>query len=267
MYRYLSIMMGGLVWVATTPAANAQMVRVGPFGGVSVRVPFFGVGVDVLPFGQGTRVRAPFTSVNTGVYRAGYRSLPYAPYDVVPVYPAPIYSAPVYPGSVPSYEYPLPYDQVAPGPYAHAYDPPIVPSSVGIKESLRASAERLARSLAQRRDDSDVWLNYLRPDQIIAVIDGDGSPESLNDLLMNYEGVTGNSQLSEIWIVDGFRQTHQRLAQYLQQAGVDGGSEGAEVSPMPEPDENVDEPMPANPIQPAGDESDFEELPPPTASL
>ena len=51
--------------VITAEQAEAQFVRVGPGGGVSVRAPF--VHVEVGP-GGGTYVRAPFTSVVTPGY-------------------------------------------------------------------------------------------------------------------------------------------------------------------------------------------------------
>lgn len=71
-----------LAWPAT---ADAQILRIGPRGGVSVRAPF--VSVDVSPWG-GTRVRAPFTSVDTTdrYYRApgGYGYAPIPPGQAVP---------------------------------------------------------------------------------------------------------------------------------------------------------------------------------------
>lgn len=56
--------------------AKAQVVVVGPAGGVRVRAPF--VSVDVLPFHRGTRLRVPYAAINTGFYRS-YRSLPPVP--------------------------------------------------------------------------------------------------------------------------------------------------------------------------------------------
>ncbi len=107
MKRLLTSTIGCLACVAMAPVAEAQMVRVGPFGGVSVRAPF--VSVDTLPFGGGTRVRAPFVSVNTRgfAYGYGYGYRPYGPvfYDpVVPVYRVPVYTPPLYPDVV----YPVP---------------------------------------------------------------------------------------------------------------------------------------------------------------
>ena len=78
MFRFLSIAAALVVSLSAVQGAVAQMVRTGPFGGVEVRLPRLGVYVDVLPFGQGTRVRAPLTSVNTGgsQYGYGYRPAP-----------------------------------------------------------------------------------------------------------------------------------------------------------------------------------------------
>ena len=114
MLRNFSRTLCCVVLVAMTSVADAQLVRIGPLGGVRVRVPF--VSVDVLPYGQGTRVRAPFTSVNTGLYGYGNLGHYYPPHDhgiygpappypagpgfVRPVYPVPAYPTPVYPGAV-----------------------------------------------------------------------------------------------------------------------------------------------------------------------
>ncbi|WP_164102583.1 hypothetical protein [Candidatus Laterigemmans baculatus] len=65
--------------------ADAQILRIGPLGGVSVRVPF--VSVDVSPYG-GTRVRAPLTAIDTSdrYYLAphGYGYAPIPPGHAVP---------------------------------------------------------------------------------------------------------------------------------------------------------------------------------------
>ncbi len=258
-------------FMAGSPA-DAQ-IRIGRFGGVSVRVPF--VGVDVLPFGGGTRVVAPFTSVNTGLYGGGfygggfyerglygggsygvgpydgYRSY-YGPRDYLYDHPAilpfgaaaygsPIYGVPDYAG----YRYGgLPYGGLGygviddRGPDYRVLDPreisdpeiyaddryraayPSAPadqvSSSTLVSDLRFAASRLSRGLAQRRDDADVWQDYLKPDLIIETIDDGGSPSDLQTLLLNYEGLSGNAQLSNIWTVDGFRQTHQLLRQWVE---------------------------------------------------
>ena len=87
-FQYLSngnrVMFKTVIGAATlffvgAATADAQILRIGPHGGVSVRVPF--VSVDVSPWG-GTRVRAPFTSVDTAdrYYMApggyGYATIP-----------------------------------------------------------------------------------------------------------------------------------------------------------------------------------------------
>jgi hypothetical protein len=59
-------------------------------------------------------------------------------------------------------------------------------------------------------------MDYLQPDLIVETIDRGGSPAELKTLLLNYEGLTGNSQLSAIWITDGFRQTHRLLRQWVE---------------------------------------------------
>ena len=66
----LAILMSS-AWMVSPVEAQ---IRVGRFGGVSIRMPL--VSVDVLPFGGGTAVRAPFTRINTGWY-GGYNGLAY----------------------------------------------------------------------------------------------------------------------------------------------------------------------------------------------
>ena len=242
--------------VLTPAVVDAQLVRVGPLGGVSVRVPF--VSVDTLPFGGGTRVRAPFVGVNTGLYGLGYRGtyglgyrsiggLGYRPpgysYGVYgPRYPLPSWYGTGYgyrglAAPRPSLVYPDPYALDAADHYrANAdaiyraarpdYDalrtPPISADAADTLR-LRQSAARLERSLSRRPDDADVWLDYLRPRVIVDAIDGlneDDSDFRLAALAANYEGVAGNPDLSDIWSADGFRRTHQGLIAYLQRRGL-----------------------------------------------
>ncbi len=91
-----------------------------------------------------------------------------------------------------------------------AYRPPVPPSAgsrvvraEAIPSALRDAASRLQRSLDRRRD-SEVWLNYLKPDQIIETIDAGGSILPLKDLLGGYNGVSNNRQLSHVYNADGF---------------------------------------------------------------
>lgn len=88
-------------------------------------------------------------------------------------------------------------------------------------DQLIESAQRLARSLASRRDDGDVWLDYLRPNMIAESVQHDSQSgsvdwESLTDVLRNYDALSGNADLSQIWTVPGFRQTHLGLQAWLE---------------------------------------------------
>ncbi len=118
MQRWLAFLL--VVCSSGIMVAEAQVVRVGPRGGVRIRAPF--ASVDVLPYGGGTRVRAPFTAVDTGYYRYGvgvpyyyaarprYYSArprhyavpayPVQPLLAVPAYPAPVYPEAVYPAPI-----------------------------------------------------------------------------------------------------------------------------------------------------------------------
>jgi len=217
----MSRRLGALLLVCLTgiTAAEAQIVRVGPLGGVRVRAPF--VAVDVLPYGGGTRVRAPFTAVDTGLYQFDAGMPYYVPHAhalhyAVPVYPvAPIYPVPVYPALVhpelvyPEIVYPEPA-YVAPPEHQMAR-----PVNGSLPERLRAAAMRLSRSLSLRRDDGDVWQNYLAPQSIVDVIDQGMDPQSLRELLRNYDGVVANPALTSIRHASGFNETRQLLRQYV----------------------------------------------------
>lgn len=106
MFRYL---LGcGVIGIAlgAAPDARGQLVRIGPLGGVSIRVPF--VSVDVSPWGD-TRVRAPFTAVDApgrGYYHHHYH------YDQR----IPLYDLPAYGYSLPYEAYSSPYE-----PYSDSY--------------------------------------------------------------------------------------------------------------------------------------------------
>ena len=214
--RPLILVIGLVLSLAVPSMGSAQLVRVGGFGGVSVRAPF--VAVDVLPFGGGTRVRAPFTAVNTGLNGYGY-----APYPVYRYHPG---------YYVDGYTFAEPFYPPQPHYVAPAYALPVNPASVNsdlrygasistasIDQQLRASAVQLQQNLAGRRDDGDIWINYLEPDRIIAVLDRGESPEQLRQLLNNYIGVTGNNSLSSIWTIGGFRETYRLLDRFISEAG------------------------------------------------
>ncbi len=266
MIRCAAGVASGLLLVMLSSVADAQIVRVGPFGGVSVRAPF--VSVDTSPWG-GTRVRAPFTSVNTGVYRGWgygyyghvYHHHHYAPRYVVPVPPPVTVYRPVVPVTV--YE-PVPVPVYQPPAY-RSYS---VPTAIGsadprlLAEQLRAAAVRLERSLSSRRDDSDVWLNYLQPRQIINAIDQGADPEGLRGLLANYDGVVGNVQLVSIRSARGFSETRSLLRQHIARSAARPAVAEPQESvlrPATKPPESnlprprSPEPIPAEPVKPAAE--------------
>jgi hypothetical protein len=195
---------------------QAQIVRIGGFGGVSVRAPF--VGVDVFPYGP-TIVRAPFTRV----YSSGLPYGPIFPYRHgvigVPVFP-PVASVVVVP-SVPVVR--VPVLAVPSVPSVVFEEEPILPQGYQVtrpsldghvSEDLRRAAIELQFSLS-RRHDGDVWLDYLAPGRIIQSIEQGEDPNSLRDLIMNYDGVVANGSLRPIHNALGFNQTRELLRVYV----------------------------------------------------
>ncbi len=272
MNRLLTSAIGCLLCVSMASVAEAQLVRVGPFGGVSVRAPF--VSVDTLPFGGGARVRAPFVSVDTRAYAYGY-GYGYRPYRYDYYRP---YGPSSYDPIVPVYRAGLPCrftrhrfirDVVYPTPDS-------VAASGASPERLRASALQLKRSLSLRRDDSDVWLDYLAPDRIVQTIDTGAAPGSLSDLLLNYEGVTGNASLMSIRAASGFSETYRLLRAFVSspadastpRAAKATNESDSSTTLVPDPASERREPTPAAPLRDAGDGDNQakEELPlPPPA--
>ena len=284
--------------------AEAQIVRIGPRGGVRIRAPY--ASVDVLPYGGGTRVRAPFTAVNTGYYRYGV-GVPYyyarrplgrrygvpaypvppvlaVPAYPVPVYPSHVYASPVYPEFVyPQAVYPTPVpdqayavpdqayavpdqayavpDQAYAAPdqtYAApepAYAPPLPREAarpiVGVLEDrLRAASLRLQHSLSLRRDDGDVWQNYLAPQTIVDTIDQGLDPQTLRELLRNYNGILANPSLASIRNAAGFSETRRLLQQFIERGPItDPTRPATNVSPQLERTPSAAEPSPVPPEQ------------------
>jgi hypothetical protein len=238
--------------ILATPS-NAQIVRVGPGGAVSVRAPF--VSVDTLPYGGGTRVRAPFTSVDTRLYASPFYGYGYdygyryaAPPGMIPAYPVPpLYATPAYPSP---YGRPVYPQAIAPSYRGESSARPAAGGS--LSEQLRAAAQQLSSSLAQRRDDADVWLDYLAPQRIVETIDRGGDPASLQELLRNYDGVVGSGSLGSIRASSGFSQTHELLQQFVASAAPDG-TVGREPKPAPpvqravEPDQQPEPPAKPTP--------------------
>ncbi len=100
--------------------------------------------------------------------------------------------------------------------------------------ALRAAANRLSSSLSRRRDDGDVWLDYLSPDQIIAAIDQGLPPENVLKLLQNFDGVVSNPELRSIATADGFSDTRRLLRQWVETATV--AEPELPLAPEPAPD-------------------------------
>lgn len=214
MFRNLLAAFSSLAILGFVTPCDAQIVRFGTFGGVSIRAPF--VAVDVGPYGE-TRVRAPFTSV----YSYGRPVLSY-PRGVVgvPVYPPlpPFAIVPALPA------YPVPVYPAVPVLPEVVYETPAIPSQGyqvtrpsldgHVAEDLRRSAIRLQYSLSLRHD-GDVWLEYLNPARIIAVIEQGDSPSSLRDLIANFDGVVANGSLRAIYSAGGFNDTRELLRVYV----------------------------------------------------
>lgn len=281
---------GAAIFVMLLPTvADAQLLRVGPFGGVRVRAPF--VSVDVSPFG-GTRVRAPFTSVDTrrrGLFRRGYRYGPVSPRYNYNYQRRDYYAVPAYPMVVPQNSYRVPYSGSASA-TSPQYDIPrysevFPPSSRSSSSSgarwqtgddptqlagrLSDAAGRLRQSL-QRRQEGSAWIDYLRPDAVQRI--GQNLAQSRNlqsvrlsevrSLLANFDGVTANPSLAWVTQLNGFSDTRRSLHDLaaVLEAGP-GGSRGAgsprETSPSAragtpqrEPDRQRGEELPVPPPDP-----------------
>jgi hypothetical protein len=124
-------------------------------------------------------------------------------------------------------------------------------SGSALVDRLVVAAQQLRRSLESRRDDADVWLDYLQPQEIIARVQAGNAPESLAALLNNYEGVTGNSSLASIWSAAGFRETYDLLGRYVGAAGNSATKSIRPVERLPEPME----PKVAKPIDSGGNDT------------
>ncbi|KAA1261413.1 hypothetical protein LF1_39600 [Rubripirellula obstinata] len=180
----------------------------------------------------------------------GYRGFGhpgFAPHVGIPVYPVYNYRVPI--RRVPTYRVPIYSARVhaldrfvePPGSYVYPQTSnyrsarPVVPGTDAVvpgtdfsnlvpsdlradEDSLLQSAGLLRQSLARRSNDADIWLDYLNPDLIIDTIQSGGDGSDLQDLLRNYDGLSGNSDLSDLWIVPGFRRTHQGLRAYVDDA-------------------------------------------------
>jgi len=106
--------------------------------------------------------------------------------------------------------------------------------SRNLPEALRAAANRLSMSLSRRRDDGDVWLDYLAPGRIISTIDQGLPVESISELMKNFDGVVGNPELRMIAVADGFESTRQLLRQWIETTPAAEAEATPEVPPIDE---------------------------------
>ncbi len=284
MNRIFTHTIGCLACVAMASVADAQMVRVGPFGGVSIRAPF--VSIDTLPFGGGrasehhsrrsTRELSPTVTVTVIDPTDTIITNLTAASSITPQPSLPpcrsILCLFTRRRSIPMSSIRLPITSIR---------KPVITKSLDrrvrrtlrprLPERLRASALQLKRSLSLRRDDSEVWINYLAPDRIVQTIDSGTAPGSLSDLLLNYEGVIGNPSLSSICAASGFNETHGLLRAFVGTKATElpqkvGAPNEADAVPAPAPAAKSGEPTLAQPVRPAdgadqGGKNTKEELP------
>ena len=184
-----------VIWATTTHVAHAQLVRVFPGGGVSVRAPFVRVEVDA--FG-GTYVRAPFTSV--------YSPGDYYRYDYPPAY------APYGPESPygPDYgddfggRWPEARASVAPEELAFMDWP-------ALREAASAGAAELAQQL-EPFETGESWQYYLQPNRVQELLEPENAlPPSLalqqqfRVLAAAYDAVEENNAYETISRLESFQ--------------------------------------------------------------
>jgi hypothetical protein len=79
-----------------------------------------------------------------------------------------------------------------------------------------SAPEMLHRTL-RSRSDGEVWLEYLKPDQVEGMIES-GDQAALAELATHYDGVLGNPDLQSISGSRGFIVTRELLHQFSDQA-------------------------------------------------
>ena len=256
MVRSRLVALASLAVLGMAVPCDAQIVRIGGFGGVSVRSPF--VSVDVGPYGPyvGPRVVTPYRSFYPYGPVVSYRRAvvgvpvfpplpPLAAVPVIPAFPAPVYRVPVVAQVV--------YGEPAIPPQGYQVTRPSLDGHVA--EDLRRAAIRLQYSLSLRHD-GDVWLDYLGPARIVSAIEQGEAPSSLAELINNFDGVVANRNLRAVYSASGFNETRELLRVY-----VDMHPAQARVSPRAARPALA--PEPAAPVD-AAPRADGEDLPAPT---
>lgn len=216
MTRITTLCLGGLLLASVGSARNAdaQIVRIGPWGGVSVRAPF--VRVEVSPYGD-TYVRAPFTEVQTPGRRGrvvygdyGYSAAPYDSYGV----PRPRGPVRVVQQDV---------DQM---------------SLAELQRSLVANWNTLRADLG-RFETGAGWQDYLQLPEELAVADptsssvSAGEVERLSEVLARYDEVAEADEYRMISRLESFQRTRHRLAAYIDR--LSGASPPADTEVLPAP--------------------------------
>ncbi|EMI15521.1 hypothetical protein RMSM_07560 [Rhodopirellula maiorica SM1] len=277
-------------------------VDVAPWGDTRVRAPFTSVNTGIY---AGPR----YSSRYRGPIYQNYAYPPASPYyRSVPSYPSSVYSAPNYRSTSPivggSSAYGTP-QSTAPfesnpslGGSSNSYGNSIIasatpspalgngpvsasspgagsreigPAVAASDDSLRRAATQLQTSLSRRGGDSDIWIGYLAPAEIVRLIDsGQLSQEMAETRLRNFRGVTFNPELRWLTSVPGFAETRRQLELRVAStdvvndarqptpadtdpAAADKSSESTETLPLPKPDVNPNgansgQPTPAKPV-------------------
>ncbi len=204
---------------------EAQIVRVGPFGGVRIRAPFFSMNVPAPPVSP--YFVPPIPPSPVVVHRYGY------PYPAVQIE----YPAPVVVESTPADSL-----QTARRPN---WTPPVEMAELEVQ--LRDAASRLVRSLSVRRG-GEIWMDYLAPERIVSAIE-QGDRASLAGLTRHYDGVAGNPQLAWLVNLEGFAATRSLLHQYVSAPSENqaAAEQPRAVEPSQRAASDAADPVPAEP--------------------
>ncbi len=199
-------------WLMGSGAAEAQIVRYGPGGGVSVRAPF--VHVEVGPGGS-TQVRAPFTSVNTPGFtrttpRYDYRS------GRTTVYRTPSQTS--------TRLRPLSAEEFARGTPAtplQATTDPVQMSWRELRRHTSSVAGRLENEL-KRVADGPAWTASLRPGTIRDLLAEDtvrppdpNTVKRLMEILQSYDALVESNGYPQIARLSAFREMRQALGELI----------------------------------------------------
>ena len=196
-----------LPFVARVEAVQAQIVRWRSDGGVSVRAPF--VDVDVGPSGE-TRVRAPFTAVDTPGLR--------------PIFRGPEFGAGSTLGQSTGRLRPLSAEEISPNASPAASEAAIDPAQMSWLE-LRRHARRIAVRLEnelRRVAEGTTWMASLRPGTIRDLLAEDSerppdgaTTDQLAVILQSYDALVDSNGYPQIAGLSGFREMREALGEMV----------------------------------------------------